>query len=83
MVSILDSFPHRCRIDRRTRTKGTLGGSRDATVTEQTNVECWEQHATSSEILDYEKRGMVIDRKIYFLSERKTLNGHQKGLPSS
>ncbi len=68
-MSILDSFPHKCIIQRRTRTKGTLGGSKDAATVEQTNVSCWEQNASHKEILDYEKRGMSITTKIYFLSD--------------
>ena len=35
----------------------------------QTDVVCWEQNANHNEILDYEKRGMSINRKVYFLTD--------------
>jgi len=76
-VSLLDNLPHRCTIRRRTRTKGTLGGSKDSQTNEQTNVECWEQNAGHNEVMDYEKRGMSISRKVYFASDPGVTSRHE------
>ena len=81
-MGILDSFPHRCTISRRIRTKRTLGGSKDSSVDEQTNVLCWEQNANHVEITDYEKMGMAVNRKIYFLTDPGVTVRHQISITS-
>lgn len=70
-MSLLDSFPHLCTISKRTRSKGnsTTGGSVDATPAVQTGVECWEQQLSSKEILEFQKRELVVSRKVYFLAD--------------
>ncbi len=68
-ISLLDNFPHECTIRKRTRAKGSLIGSKDSFPATQTAVSCWEQNATHGEILDYEKRGISITRKVYFLTD--------------
>ncbi len=76
-MSLLDSFPHRCTIRRRVRAKGPLGGSRDSFTDERTGVHCWEQHASSKEIVEFQKRGFESVRKIYFTSDPAVTTRHQ------
>jgi hypothetical protein len=68
-MTLLDNFPHRCRIQHLVTSKGSLGGSRTAPVTVRSNVRCWEQKASHAEIADYEKRGMRVSRRVYFTSD--------------
>lgn len=75
-MSLLDSMPHRCAIFRMKRAKGSLGGSKDTPVSEQTDVECWEQHASSAEAELYQKRGMSITGKIYFPTDPGVTTRH-------
>jgi len=76
-MSILDNMPHKATIRHRVRVKGSLAGSKDSFVNDQTNVECWEQAASQAEIDDYEKRGMSIARKIYFTADPGVTVRHQ------
>jgi len=76
-MSLLDNLPHRCTIQRLSRTKGGLGGSRTAPTAEQTDVECWEQAATQADVLDYEKRGMSVTTKVYFAAQPMVTERHQ------
>ena len=62
-------MPHKCRIQYRTRANDVRMGNVETRVTQQSNVPCWEQQLSSTEISDYEKRGISADRKIYFLSD--------------
>jgi hypothetical protein len=70
-------MPHKCTIQRRTRTKGSLSGSKDDPTVEQTDVPCWEQAASHAEIDDFNKQGMSVDRKIYFTSDPAVRRRHQ------
>jgi len=65
-MSLLNSFPHRCTIQRMVRSSGSLAGSKTTPVIEQTNVSCWEQPAGDAEVEEYQKRGMKVTHKIYF-----------------
>jgi hypothetical protein len=76
-MSLLDNFPHRCTIQYRVRTKGTLGGSSDAPVVEQTDVPCWEQNASHREVTDYEKDGISVTHKTYFVSNPNITRRHE------
>ncbi len=76
-MSLLSSIPHRCTIRKRTRTKGTLGGSKDSWTDVQTDVECWEQNASQAEITAYEKRGMTVSRKVFFPTDPSVTVQHQ------
>lgn len=64
-MSLLDNLPHKCKIQRRKRAAGSLGTG-SSLVVEQTDVACWVQQAGTSEIKEYERRGMRVNRKIYF-----------------
>jgi len=68
-MSLLDNFPHECTIRLRTRSAGTLGGSKDSRTVVQTEVECWEQPASAKEVQDFEKRGYAVNTKIYFTTD--------------
>ena len=76
-MSLLDSFPHKCRIQRRRRINDELAGSREVRITEQTDVECWEQQVSSSAVLKYAKMGMNISTKIYFLEDPGVTDRHE------
>lgn len=69
-MSLLDQFPHRCTIRRRTRIRDEYIGSKDhpAEIL-HTDIECWEQQASASEKKEYDKRGIQISRKIFFLAD--------------
>lgn len=69
-MSLLENFPHLCKIARRTRQKevGGIGVAVDLYVVEQTDVSCWEQQASASEINDWQKRGIAIEKKVFFNS---------------
>ncbi len=68
-MSLLDNFPHTCTTKRRTRTKGTLGGSKDSFAVVSTDLECWQQSATDAEILEFSRRGIIVTNKVYFPSD--------------
>lgn len=76
-MGLLDNFPHRCKIQRRIRSKDTLGSGKDTVTVEQTGVHCWEQQASDSEVRDYEKRGMRVSRKVFFLTDPLVTERHQ------
>ena len=75
-MSLLDDLPHRCTIFRQTRSNDSLGGNKYGVVIEKTNVEVWEQQASASEIQDYEKRGIVVNTKLYFVEDPKVTERH-------
>lgn len=77
MSSILDNFPHLCSIFRETPQPDGLGGTIYTVVIEKTNVSCWEQKLSSSEVLDYEKRGVKVDTKIYFVDDPQVTERHR------
>lgn len=66
-MSLLDALPDRCTIFVRTRVAGTMGGGKDLDVEQETSVECFAQPAGQAEVLDYDKRGMSITDKVYFV----------------
>lgn len=76
-MSILDNFPHKCTIRERITKKGTLGGRRNDPVDISTGVVCWEQQASNAEILEFEKRGKDISKKIYFLTDPGVNEHHE------
>lgn len=53
-----------------------IGGKRSATI-EQTDVECWEQQASASEINKYAKMGMNISKKIFFNENPNVTEQHE------
>lgn len=78
-MALIDAknMPHKCRIQKRVRSLDSYGGSIDTRTTVLTNVPCWEQQASSNEITAFAKRGMTIDRKIFFPTNPNLTNQHQ------
>jgi len=68
-MGLLDNFPHKCTIQKRRRENDVLGGARDIVVTVQTGVACWVQAASTTDIDKYEKRGLSVTNKVYFLTD--------------
>ena len=68
-MSLLDHFPHTCTTKRRTRTKGSLGGSSDTFTTVSSNLACWQQAASDGEMEEFAKRGIVVTNKVYFTAD--------------
>lgn len=68
-MSILNNFPHEAAATIRSRTMGPLGGSSDSYTSVFTERDCWAQLASQREILEFEKRGMSVTNKIYFLTD--------------
>ena len=68
-MSLLDNFPHECSIFRRGFTKASAGGNKPANTTVDTEVPCWEQPLNSRLVKDYQKEGMDIPKKVYFLTD--------------
>jgi hypothetical protein len=68
-MGLLDQFPHRCTIRHRVRSADGLGGSQDSYTNDSTDIRCWEQAASFTEVEQYEKRGMRVSRKVYFLAD--------------
>ena len=65
-MPLLDNFPHTCTTKRRTRAKGSLGGSSDTFVTVSPGLVCWQQPASDSQVKEFDKRGIVVTDKVYF-----------------
>lgn len=77
MSSILDNLPDECSIQRLVRTKGELGGSKDAPTVEQTGVSCWEQQVSASDSARYQRQGMELRSKVYFTENPNVSRRHQ------
>jgi len=76
-MSLLDNFPHRCTIRSRVAAKDELGGIQFTYLNEQTGVYCWVQNASHKEVLEYEKRGMIVTKKVYFTTDPSVTERHQ------
>ena len=68
-MTLLDNMPHRCTIRLVTRARGGMIGSKDTSTEVSTGNECWSQAATQTEVEEFEKRGMKVNRKVYFPSD--------------
>lgn len=68
-MSLLDTMPHSATVQKRTRTKGSLGGSKDSPTTVYSGRACWLQLASDGEKLDYQKRGIDVTDKLYFAAD--------------
>ena len=76
-MTLLDSFPHKCTIRKRVRVKGDLGGSKDSYTDLESDVLCWEQQLSASEVDDYQKQGIQANRKVFFTSDYSVGRRHQ------
>ncbi len=75
-MTLLENFPHLCRIEVEIRASDGLSGTFTTPTVEQTNVKCWEQNASTREIQEYEKRGIQVTSKIYFLVDPQVTSQH-------
>lgn len=75
-MSLLENFPHKCKITLRIRTLDEFGGGYDERQNVVTNLSCWEQQASATEIKNYQKRGINITRKVFFTSDPNVTEQH-------
>lgn len=68
-MSLLDNFPHTCAASLVTWTRDSIGGQVRSYSTVFTGRACWRQLASQGEIEEFEKRGMSVSDKIYFLTD--------------
>jgi hypothetical protein len=70
-MTLLNNLPHKCTIARRERAvaSGGDGIPLETTVAVSTNVECWAQQMSASESHEYQKRGMAVNRKVFFADD--------------
>jgi len=68
-MSLLDNLPHTCIAKRRTRSVDAIGGSKDTYTTTFTGRSCWIQAASNNDIVEFQKRDMVITNKVYFITD--------------
>lgn len=76
-MSILNSLPHRCDGYLRTRTRDELGGSVDTYTLVFQDRPCWQQTASDSEVMEYDKRGIAVTNKVYFTVNPGLNDKHQ------
>lgn len=76
-MSLLDNMPHRCTIRILKPTKDALGGRKLVPTNVSTGNECWEQAATHEEVEEFQKRGILASRKIYFPSDPGVEENHE------
>ena len=77
-MSLLDTLPHKCTISRRDRVKASGGDgiALESLTAISTDVECWAQQASAKEIRDYQRRGIDIDRKVFFKADPGVSEGY-------
>jgi len=68
-MSLMDNLPHLATAKIRTRTRDDLGGSKDSWTTVFTDRACWQQPASATDIMLYQKREINVTYKIYFASD--------------
>lgn len=69
-MSLLDNFPDTCNIGIRVKKSSDgMRGKGTAITWQQTNVACWLQQASSSEVNDFMQRGVRISHKIFFVAD--------------
>ena len=69
-MSLLNHLPHLATAKQRTRTKDSIGGTKDSYSTVLfTNKACWRQPVSDRESVDYLQRGQDVSHKIYFAED--------------
>jgi len=66
-VSLLDNLPHICTIRLKSHAQGSMGQSKVTARNVRLNMACWEQPAGDSEFGSYQKEGVRITHKVFFL----------------
>lgn len=75
-MSLLDSLPHRCSIFLLVPGIDSYGGNTNVPTEEKADVECWEQAASSEDVEEFDKRGILIKRKIFFKEDPSLTEKH-------
>ena len=74
-MSLLENLPHLATANRRTRTKDTLGGSKDGfDIVLFTDRACWRQPASDSEAMQFQQRSVRVTHKVYFTTDPELSN---------
>lgn len=68
-MSLLENFPHTCTAKLRSSVEGALGGTRSTFSTVFTGRACWRQIVSQAEIVEFEKKGISVTDRIYFLTD--------------
>jgi len=76
-MSLLDNFPHKCTVRKRTFTKDSLGARKSSYTDVYTDLVCWQQPAGDSESLAYQKSGMMITHVVFFRIDPGVTTRHQ------
>lgn len=80
-MSLLDNLPDECSIIQRvqdiSQETNPLGGRKEADHVIQRGVSCWVQQASSSEVIQFGKRGMTITHKVFFSENPLVGAGHK------
>ena len=76
-MSLLDNMPHECTIRILKPTKDALGGRKLVPTNVSTGNACWEQAMTNDEVLQFEKRGILASRKVYFPTDPGVKENHE------
>lgn len=76
-MSLLDTLPDLCTIQRRSRTNDRHGGNTEAPIVEKTNVSCWVQQLSATTMEAFAKRGINVSQKVYFASDPGVTERHE------
>ncbi len=74
-MSLFDDLPHRFQIKRPRYVMDKLSGDDADYTVIKTDIPGWYQSASASEILEFQKRDMVVTHKIYIQSEQPARSG--------
>ena len=76
-MSILDNLPHLATARLQTRTADSMGGTMPADgATLFTDRPCWRQAASDREVTLYQKRGIAVTHKVYFVTDPEVDENH-------
>lgn len=76
-MSLLEDLPHRCTIFLPSRGIDSSGGSTYSVQVVATDIPCWEQVASASETTKYQKRGISVSTKVFFVSNPNLTERHR------
>lgn len=80
-MSLLDNLPDECsliqRIQDTSQETNPLGGRKEVDQVVERGVPCWVQQASSSEIIQFGKRGFTVTHKIFFSENPLVGAGHK------
>ncbi len=78
-MALIDSvnMPHRVDSQIRSVTRDAVLGSVETWADELTNLPAWVQTASQNEITEFQKRGIVVDTKVYVVSDHGLTAAHR------